>query len=173
MSIFTTINESVSALDAAQAYGLKIGRNGRALCPWHNDHHPDLAFYGSRCFCHACHNGGDAVSLTAKVFNLSMWDAAAKLNADFGLHINMDAPTDHVEVSTVQKQREAEQARHAELIHQWGFMCDVIHQADDLLSRFPADDTTWNNPKFLNALKAKAVAEERIEILNYFGEDAL
>ena len=173
MSIFTAVNGSVTALDAAQAYGLKIGKNRRALCPWHEDHNPDLAFYGSRCHCYACGNGGDATALTAQIFGLTMVDAAKKLNADFGLHLNMDAPTDHAEISAIQKQRKAEQERHAEYNRQWSFMCDVVHQADDRLSHFPDDDATWDNPKFLNALKAKAVAEERLEMLNYFGEDAL
>ena len=44
--------------EAAKRYGLTF-RGQRALCPWHEDSHPDLAFYrDGKCYCHACHHGG-------------------------------------------------------------------------------------------------------------------
>lgn len=81
--LFERIRERVTARDAAAMYGLEIGRSGRARCPWHDDKHPDLAFYDERCYCHACHEGGDAVALTAKLYGLTPLDAARKVNVDF------------------------------------------------------------------------------------------
>lgn len=58
--LFDAVRDGVTAEAAAHFYGLQFGRNGRAVCPWHDDHSPDLAFYdgGARCYCHACHGGG-------------------------------------------------------------------------------------------------------------------
>ena len=80
--LFDAIRQRVTARQAAEAYGLSISRGGRALCPWHDDHKPDLAFYGPRCYCHACHAGGDAVALTAQLHGLTMVEAAQKIKAD-------------------------------------------------------------------------------------------
>ena len=86
-TLFDAVRNAVTAEETARAYGLAFGRNGRALCPWHADTHPDLAFYdgGARCYCHACHAGGDSIALTAQLFGLSPLEAARKLNADFHL----------------------------------------------------------------------------------------
>ena len=45
MTVFELVRQEVTAEDVARLYGLKFGRNGRAVCPWHSDHHPDLRFY--------------------------------------------------------------------------------------------------------------------------------
>lgn len=42
MTRFETVKAHVSMREAAESYGLSVGRGSVALCPFHNDHHPSL-----------------------------------------------------------------------------------------------------------------------------------
>ena len=119
--LIQSIAAEVPALDAAKMYGLRFGRSGRALCPWHSDHRPDLSFHGGRCRCFACGAGGDSVALTAQIFGLSMSAAAAKLATDFKCSGKVaPAPRPRVDAG-----RET-----------WRTLCDVVRQADAELVKF-------------------------------------
>ena len=43
MNLFETVKTAVNAREAAQLYGVAVNRCGMALCPFHNDHHPQPA----------------------------------------------------------------------------------------------------------------------------------
>lgn len=164
MNIYEAIAERVTAKEAAALYGMKF-KGGRAVCPWHNDHHPDLAFYDSHCFCHACHNGGDAVALTAQLFNVSMLDAAAKLNVDFNLRLDLKAPTIPCGLTRAQL-RQRERQRDNQI---WGKLCEVEREANERLRTLcdGCDDYNrlWDDPRFVSALEARSRAA--ISLDNY------
>ena len=42
MNLFEAVKESVTTRQAAQKYGIKVGRNGMACCPFHDDKHPSM-----------------------------------------------------------------------------------------------------------------------------------
>ena len=42
MNLFQEIKAYVTALQAAEQYGIKINRNKMACCPFHDDHHPRI-----------------------------------------------------------------------------------------------------------------------------------
>ena len=42
MRLFETIKETVTVGQAAEYYGMKIGRNNMICCPFHNDHYPSM-----------------------------------------------------------------------------------------------------------------------------------
>lgn len=44
MRLFETIKEIVTVGQAAEYYGMKIGRNNMICCPFHNDHHPSICW---------------------------------------------------------------------------------------------------------------------------------
>lgn len=83
-SIFTKVKANVTALEAAEGYGLQVGRNGMCLCPFHDDRHPSMKV-DENFYCFGCQAHGDAVDLTAKLFDLAPYDAAKKLIRDFGI----------------------------------------------------------------------------------------
>lgn len=90
-ALFDAVRERVTAEDAARTYGLLTSSwQTKAVCPWHEDHDPSLSFWRKtgRCLCFVCHQGGSAIDLTAKLFQLSPLDAVRKLNADFKLGID-------------------------------------------------------------------------------------
>ena len=90
MDIFTTVKAAVTVRQAAEHYGLQVSRNGMALCPVHNDRHPSLYVSDDHYHCFACGEHGDVIDLTAKLFDLRLYDAARKLASDF--HLAPDKP---------------------------------------------------------------------------------
>ena len=85
MNVFEVVKENVTARQAAEAYGLKVGRTGMACCPFHSDKSPSMKL-DERYYCFGCGATGDAVDLTAKLFGIGLREAAVKLAEDFGLN---------------------------------------------------------------------------------------
>lgn len=76
---------SVSVREAAEMYGLKIGRNKMANCPYNNDRSPSFYIQADHFYCFGCGEHGDVIELTAGIFGLSKIEAARKLLNDFGV----------------------------------------------------------------------------------------
>ena len=90
MDIFSMVKAAVTVRQAVDHYGLQVSRNSMALCPFHNDRHPSLYVSDDHYHCFACGEHGDVIDLTAKLFDLRLYDAARKLAADF--HLAPDNP---------------------------------------------------------------------------------
>ena len=85
MKTYETIKAAISIKQAAEHYGLKASRNGMACCPFHNDRYPSLKLNEEYFFCFGCGAKGDVIDLVARLFDLSNYEAAQRLAADFGL----------------------------------------------------------------------------------------
>lgn len=85
MTMYETIKAAISVKQAAEHYGLKVSPNGMACCPFHNDRHPSLKLNEDYFFCFGCGAAGDVIDLAVRLFDLTSWQAAQKLAADFGL----------------------------------------------------------------------------------------
>ena len=86
MSIFTRVKEQLTARQVAENYGLKVGRNGMACCPFHDDHHPSMKI-DTNYYCFSCGAKGDVIAYVAQMYGLSQYESAQKLNSDFQLGI--------------------------------------------------------------------------------------
>ena len=42
MNLFSTIKAAVTTRQAAEHFGLAVGKHGMARCPFHDDHQPSL-----------------------------------------------------------------------------------------------------------------------------------
>lgn len=171
LTLFESVKERVTAREAAEMYGMRF-RGKRARCPWHADNHPDLAFYDNgTCFCHACHAGGDAVSLTAQIFGLTMIDAARKINADFGLGLDVEKPLSPTERKRIEQRRLNREREKEKDRREWSFLCDVLHEANRQIDAIvnAADrrdwDKVWDNPQFVRALQYRSRAENDLDRL--------
>lgn len=85
MSVFDLVKQNVSLPKAAERYGVDVNRYKKALCPFHNDHHPSLLVSDDHYHCFACGEHGDVIDFVSKLYQLSLYDAALKLAADFSL----------------------------------------------------------------------------------------
>lgn len=90
MNLFEVVKASINIREAAQVYGIDVNDHGMALCPFHNDRHPSLYVSDDHYHCFACGEHGDVIDLTAKLFDLRLYDAARKLASDF--HLAPDKP---------------------------------------------------------------------------------
>ena len=77
-NLFTTVKAAVTTRQAAEYYGLKVSRNGMTCCPFHDDRHPSMKV-DERYYCFGCHETGDVIDFTAKLFGLTPYEAAQKL----------------------------------------------------------------------------------------------
>ena len=92
MNIFEAVKTNVTAKQAAEYYGIKVGRNGMAICPFHPDHHPSMKV-DRRFHCFGCQADGDVIDFTARLYGLSNYEAAKKLADDFS--VEYDASRGH------------------------------------------------------------------------------
>ena len=83
-SLFTQIKSQVTTRQAAERYGVPVSRSGMAQCIFHDDRHPSMKV-DERFYCFGCHATGDVIDFTAKLFGLSLYEAAKKLADDFDI----------------------------------------------------------------------------------------
>ena len=115
MDIFTTVKAAVTLRQAAEHYGLQVRRNGMTCCPFHNDRHPSLYVSDDHYHCFACGEHGDVIDLTAKLFDLRLYDAARKLAADF--HLAPDKPLPEAIRRKKKHKTKAQQLRENEQLY--------------------------------------------------------
>ena len=82
ISIFQTVKAAITTRQAAEFYGQSVAPNGMTLCLFHDDHHPSMKV-DERYYCFACNETGDVIDYVARLFDLSNYEAAKKLQEDF------------------------------------------------------------------------------------------
>ena len=85
MNQFETIKAAVTPRRAAEIYGLTVSQNGMTCCPFHDDRRPSLKLNEEYYFCFGCGASGDVIDFTTRLFGLSPYAAAKKLEIDFGI----------------------------------------------------------------------------------------
>lgn len=85
MNQFETIKAAVTLRQAAETYGLRVLPNGMTCCPFHEDRHPSLKLNKDYFYCFGCGASGDVIDFTSRLFGLSPYVAAQKLETDFGI----------------------------------------------------------------------------------------
>lgn len=167
--LFEKIRERVTARQAAEAFGLPVNRQGKALCPWHPDKRPSLSFdpKTGRCHCFACGQGGDAVDLAAKLLNVTPLAAAQIINNNFGLWLeeaHNRPPTEEelAHATILRRNREQEQAERRERAWHFTEDCRRIHQIEATLEHFtPANSE--ENLVYEKLLRELGIRQTRVE----------
>ena len=150
-SVFEVVKQSVTAREAAEHYGIAVGRGGMACCPFHDDRHPSMKV-DTRFHCFGCGADGDVIDFTARLYDLSPKEAAEKLALDFGLAYDSQAPPRRRYVrqkSEVQKLKEKRE-------HGWRVLTDYYH----LLRKWETDYSPKTpdenpHPRFMEAIQKK------------------
>ena len=150
-SVFEVVKQSVTAREAAELYGIAVGRGGMACCPFHDDRHPSMKV-DTRFHCFGCGADGDVIDFTARFYDLSPKEAAEKLAQDFGLSYDSKAPSRR---SYVRQKSEA-QVRKEKREHGWRVLTGYYH----LLRKWEADYSPKTpdeapHPRFLEAIQKK------------------
>ena len=107
MRIFEIVKENVNLREAAELYGIDVNRYSKALCPFHNDRHPSLYVADNHYYCFTCGEHGDVIDFVGRLFQLSPYNAARKLMADF--HLSPDKPPSAAALHAKRIRTEAQQ----------------------------------------------------------------
>ena len=121
MNVFEAVKQSVTTRQAAEHYGVRVGRNGMCVCPFHNDKNPSMKV-DRRFYCFGCGATGDVIDFVARLFGLSSYEAAKKLAYDFG--IDPDKPP---AAMALKKPYPLAQAFRNDEIHCQRVLCDYLH----------------------------------------------
>ena len=78
MNVFEAVKQSVTTRQAAEHYGIRIGRNGMACCPFHHDKTPSMKL-DRRYHCFGCGTDGDVIDFAAALYGLGKKEAAVQL----------------------------------------------------------------------------------------------
>ena len=63
MNLFENVKAVVTVRQAAEHYGLKVGRGNMACCPFHNDPTPSMKLNEDYFYCFGCGATGDVIDL--------------------------------------------------------------------------------------------------------------
>ena len=163
-NVFEAVKESVTTRQAAEYYGVQVGRNGMACCPFHDDRHPSMKV-DRRFHCFGCQADGDVIDFTARLFGLSSKEAALKLAEDFSVHY--DGKSYDPSRSRPVRRKISEELRYRQAEQKcFRVLCDYLH----LLERWEKEyapqtpEEAWN-PLFVEALQKKPYTEYLLDIL--------
>ena len=163
-SVFEVVKQSVTVREAAEMYGIAVGRGGMACCPFHDDRHPSMKV-DTRFHCFGCGADGDVIDFTARLYNLAPREAAEKLAQDFGLAYDSQAPPRRRYI----RQRSEGQKFRENRDHAFRVLADYYH----LLRKWETDyspKTPEENPhpRFMEAIQRKDYIGY---LLDFFLED--
>ena len=163
-SVFEVVKQSVTVREAAEMYGIAVGRGGMACCPFHDDRHPSMKV-DTRFHCFGCGADGDVIDFTARLYDLSPKGAAEKLAQDFGLAYDSKAPPRRRYI----RQRSEGQKFRENRDHAFRVLADYYH----LLRKWETDyspKTPEENPhpRFMEAIQRKDYIGY---LLDFFLED--
>ena len=162
MTIYETIKAAVPVKQAAEHYGLKANRNGMACCPFHHDRHPSLKLNEDYFFCIGCGAKGDVIDLVARMFELSGYEAAQRLAADFGISTE---PGQAVAVSCKPKRPHIRQFREDEMLC-FRVLTDYLHLLEDWKVRYaPKTPDEPYDDRFVEACQMHCHIEYMADVL--------
>ena len=176
MSIFMEIKEHLTARRVAEHYGLKVGRNGMACCPFHEDKHPSMKV-DDGYYCFGCGAHGDAIGYVAQLYGLSQYDAACKIIEDFSLPIEIHPADDHErEKARMLWLKEQEERKRItgikDRFRKWCYAkidllqdaCDGIRNIKDSFCNATPDEV-FSSQEFETAVKAEPLINYWLDIL--------
>ena len=163
MRIFEIVKENVNLREAAELYGIDVNRYSKALCPFHNDRHPSLYVADDHYHCFACGEHGDVIDFVSKLFQLSLYDAARKLMADF--HLSPDKPPSAAALHAKRIRTEAQQLRENERLC-FSILSDYAHVLRDWKVRYaPQSPAEAPDERFVEACHKLDEVEYYLDIL--------
>ena len=177
MNLFQNVKYGVNCREAAERYGVSVNRQGKALCPFHNDRHPSLYVADDHFYCFACGAHGDVIDFAANFFDLPLYEAAQRLAADFGVDANQP-PTKEV----LEKRRQKAEAQqlmenerlcvsvlsdYARVLRSWKMQYAPQSPAEAPDERFEEACHKLDEAEYYLDILAFGDSYERAEVVNY------
>ena len=164
MNLFETDKARVSVPEAVGAYGLTMTRQSMTRCPFHDDRHPSLKLNPDFYYCFGCGAKGDVIDLVARLFDLSLYEAARKIAEDFS--IDPDKPP---EAATLAKPRHPmirafrDDERYCQRV-----LCDYLHLLENWKVQYaPTSMDEEPDDRFVEACQMVSYIEYLADLLTF------
>ena len=179
MNVFEAVKQSVTTRQAAEHFGIRVGRNGMCVCPFHADKNPSMKV-DRRFHCFGCQADGDAIDFVSRLEQATPKEAALMLARDFSIPYADKWPPRRRKP----RQETPEQSFKRMERHCFRVLCDyrnlLRRWKEDCAPKTPEDD--WN-PLFVEALQKQDYVdylldtllspdmEERAALIASYGEE--
>lgn len=153
MNVFEAVKQNITTRQAAERYGIRIRRNGMAVCPFHNDKNPSMKL-DRRFHCFGCQADGDVIDFVSRLHGISSKEAALMLAQDFSIPYEDRKITTKRPIKARLRQETEEQRFRRMEQHCFRVLSDYFH----LLQRWKTEyaphqpEEEWN-PRFVEALQ--------------------
>ena len=109
MNVFEVVKQSVTTRQAAEHYGVRVGRTGMCVCPFHDDKNPSMKV-DRRFHCFGCQADGDVIGLCFPSEKCQPQRSALMLAQDFSIpYEDKEPPSRSRRPKPRQKQESPEQ----------------------------------------------------------------
>lgn len=168
MNVFEAVKQSVTTRQAAEHYGIRVGRNGMCVCPFHDDKNPSMKV-DRRFHCFGCQADGDVIDFVSHLENVSPKEAALMLAQDFSIPYEDKEPPSRSRRPQPRQESPEQQFKRMER-----YCFRVLSDYHNLLRRWKRDyapktpEEEWH-PLFVEALQKQSHVEYLLDVL-LFGE---
>ena len=143
MSLYQKIKSAITVRQVGEMYGMEPDRHGM-------DSDPSMKLNDTYYYCFGCGANGDAIDLTAKLFDLNPRQAAEKLASDFGL--DPDKPPANT-IALLPPKRGLTDEQWADIAYCLRVLTDYLDLLHDWQERYkPATPEEPHDPRFEEAL---------------------
>ena len=164
MNVFEAVKQSVTTRQAAEHYGIHVGRNGMACCPFHNDKTPSMKL-DRRYHCFGCGADGDVIDFAAALYRLGKKEAAVQLAHDFGLSYEDWKPPGKAKKPKPRQKSPEEQFQEAKNCC-FRILADYLHLLRVWRKEYaPHSPEEAFHPRFVEALQKQAHVEYLLDVL--------
>ena len=168
LNVFEAVKQSVTTRQAAEHYGIRVGRNGMACCPFHNDKTPSMKL-DRRYHCFGCGADGDVIDFAAALYGLGKKEAAVQLAQDFGLSYEDWKPPGKAKKPKPRQKSPEEQFQEAKN-RCFRILADYLHLLRAWRKEYaPHSPEEAFHPRFVEALQKQDQVEYLLDVL-LFGE---
>ena len=166
MNVFKAVKQSVTTRQAAEHFGIRVGRNGMCVCPFHADKNPSMKV-DRRFHCFGCQADGDVIDFVSRLENVSPKEAALMLAQDFSIPYEDKEPPSR---SRRPKPRQRQESTEQQFKRMERYCFRVLSDYHNLLRRWKRDyapktpDEEWH-PLFVEALQKQSHVEYLLDVL--------
>ncbi len=161
MNFIKEVKQRVDIIEVARNYGIEINRANKAICPFHKEKTASLSFSPQKQIwkCFGCGEGGDAISLVAKLLNVNNYESAKSINHHFNLGLD-NSQTTRLEINEYKQKTERNNRLKKWRLEAFVILTDYLH----LLWKFE-DLKNPNIDLYAEALKEKHKVQYFINML--------
>ena len=129
MDVFKYVKEHVDIVKTCEILGIKLNKQNKAICPFHKEKTPSFSVSPSKQLwkCFGCDDGGDVISLTSKLLNISPLDACKYLSSIHSLQLDFKSSMPKITTNKYKQRQEAIEKFKLWENKTFQLLCDYYH----------------------------------------------